>query len=159
MIGDEVLTIPVTLHHFTAAGWKNDTQYTKIGENGGNYSIDFKKDNMQITVNATNNTPELIDRLVEGADAGLDVMSLTCSARWNETEIKLPNGIILGKSTYDDLIAAYGKPSDADSYLYVYYEGDPVEKYFEKDAYITFTLGENDDGATVVQTVTMHHAK
>lgn len=159
MIGDEVLTFPDSLHDFTVLGWENNEEYTRIGGNGGTYSIDLKKSNMQITVRATNNTEELIDRLEEGADKGLDVKSFTCSALWNEAAITLPNGIILGESTADDIVAAYGEPMEkstvnSDMMIYAYYEGEPLDDYKTANEYVTITVKKNDAKEYIAQIVT-----
>ncbi|WP_028520811.1 hypothetical protein [Ruminococcus flavefaciens] len=56
----------------------------------------------------------------------VDISRLTCYYGLNEDEIKLPKGIVIGKSTPEDVKAAYGEPDsirssdleDAPSYYY-----------------------------------------
>ena len=127
-IGDKVYQFPMYYQDF-AADWtlgKNEDPEMGVGTNSYG-SISFYKGDDRVSVDVINlgiNQLPLNQCLVAGIDIDasydFDVAA---------TPVELPGGIVMGKSNFDDIKAAYGDPSDT-------YEGDLYTKYsYSKDYY------------------------
>lgn len=111
-IGDVIYQFPMYYEDFTAQGWtigKNDDPEMGVGTNSY-CSVSFYKGNDRVSVNVLNlgiNELPIKECLI----AGINV-----NAQYDfdaeKTPVEMPCGIVIGTSTADDIIAAYGDPSD-----------------------------------------------
>lgn len=133
-IGDEIYQFPMYYEDFTAQGWtigKNDDPEMGVGTNSY-CSVSFYKGNDRVSVSVLNlgiNELPIKECLI----AGINV-----NAQYDfdaeKTPVELPCGIVVGTSTADDIITAYGDPSDT-------YEGEMYTSYsYEKDIYEEITF-------------------
>lgn len=124
-INDDILKFPMMLPEFEALGWEASDDLTET-LSPRNYSMyRFKKGDRTCTLYILNlgiNTLPASDCLV----AGISIDNFDWELDGQDT-ITLPGGLIRGEATADDILAAYGTPSDT-------YEGDLYTKYtYETD--------------------------
>lgn len=140
-IGDVVYQFPMYYEEFAAQGWtlsKNDDPEMGLASNSYGF-VTFYNGEDRVYADAVNlgiNELPMKECLVGGIsiDGSFDY-DLT------KTRIELAGGIVMGESNGDDLVAAYGDPSDT-------YEGDLYTKYtYEKDYYqeIAFYVYKDDN--------------
>lgn len=119
VIDGDVYQFPMTYSDFVSFGWEHDpgayTDEIELQPNQYSPTEIFKKDGMQIygvVANFGMNTVGIEECIIAGVT--LEEYYLKDVA---DVSIELPNGIAFRKSSLDDVIAAYGDPSDT-------YEGD-----------------------------------
>ena len=125
----QIMKFPMTYQDFVGMGWELSSREDpdmKISTNSYGF-VSFNKGKNSVSAEVMNlgiNEVGLEDSLIGGitVDGSYDIDLTSVS-------VKLPGGIELGKSTLDDIKAAYGEPSDT-------YEGDLYTKVtYEKDTY------------------------
>ena len=124
-INDDILKFPMMLPEFEALGWEASDDLTETLEPNTYSMYRFKKGDKTCTAYILNlgmNTMPASDCLL----AGLSIDNFDWKLDGADT-ITLPGGLIRGEATADDILAAYGTPSDT-------YEGDLYTKYtYETD--------------------------
>ena len=139
----QTMKFPMTYQEFTDMGWELSSREdpdTKVSTNSYGM-LTFNKGASSVYADVINlgiNEVGLEDCLIGGisVDGSYDV-DLTA------VSVKLPGDIELGKSTLDDIKAAYGEPSDT-------YEGDLYTKLtYEKDSYQEVELSVFKDDNTL----------
>lgn len=131
-IDDTFYQLPMTFDDFTETGWTlssstdpeesiSTSSYAITTFNNGKDSL--SADMINLGINAIPVSQCLVGGIsIEGTGFGIDLTAKT---------VELPGGIVMGQSTLDDIIAAYGNPSDtyeSDLYTKVSYEQDSYEK-------------------------------
>ena len=162
-VGDTLFSFPLTLGHLHKAGWTNDEdRYPSIYADGSEeiitalgagretpYSMDFIKEDGLITTHLANNTDTSAECFTDEGASRIDVEYLQGVTRFNAKPILLPKGITSGVSTKEDVIAAYGEPTDKeesrDEYIYYYYEGEKQDSIKDVDKYIRIAICHGDD--------------
>lgn len=141
-IGDKVYQFPMYYEEF-ASDWtlgKNEDPEMGVGTNSYG-SISFYNGDDRISVDVVNlgiNQLPVNQCLV----AGIDINS-SYDFDAAATPVELPGGIVMGKSTLEDIKAAYGDPSDT-------YDGDNYTKYtYSKDYYEEVNLYVYKDDNTL----------
>ena len=127
----QIMKFPMTYQDFVGMGWELSSREDpdmKISTNSYGF-VSFNKGKNSVSAEVMNlgiNEVGLEDSLIGGitVDGSYDIDLTSVS-------VKLPGGIELGKSTLDDIKAAYGEPSDT-------YEGD----LYTKVNYVTDTYHE-----------------
>ena len=111
VIGSETITLPVTIEDFMALGW--ETAYEESATNlEGTFNpkeyttIYLVKGEYHATSLVANLTDDVIT-VSQGTIVGFDEVGY-----YNMLE--LPNGIVQGVSSMEDIIAAYGEPDEVD---------------------------------------------
>lgn len=139
----QIMKFPMTYQAFTDMGWELSSREDpdmKISTNSYGF-VSFNKGKNSVSAEVMNlgiNEVGLEDSLIGGitVDGSYDIDLTSVS-------VKLPGGIELGKSTLDDIKAAYGEPSDT-------YEGDLYTKVtYEKDTYQEVELSVFKDDNTL----------
>ena len=139
----QTMKFPMTYQEFTDMGWELSSREDpdmKISTNSYGF-VSFNKGKNSVSAEVMNlgiNEVGLEDSLIGGitVDGSYDIDLTSVS-------VKLPGGIELGKSTLDDIKAAYGEPSDT-------YEGDLYTKVtYEKDTYQEVELSVFKDDNTL----------
>lgn len=139
----QTMKFPMTYHDFVGMGWELSSREDpdmKISTNSYGF-VSFNKGKNSVSAEVMNlgiNEVGLEDSLIGGitVDGSYDIDLTSVS-------VKLPGGIELGKSTLDDIKAAYGDPSDT-------YEGDLYTKVtYEKDTYQEVELSVFKDDNTL----------
>lgn len=139
----QTMKFPMTYQDFVGMGWELSSREDpdmKISTNSYGF-VSFNKGNNSVSAEVMNlgiNEVGLEDSLIGGitVDGSYDIDLTSVS-------VKLPGGIELGKSTLDDIKAAYGDPSDT-------YEGDLYTKVtYEKDTYQEVELSVFKDDNTL----------
>lgn len=180
-VGDDVFVLPMTLLQLRSAGWDGkyptmrlddaEESIEAVGVGWEPWSMDFKKDSLLVTTHITNHTDTVAECLTDEGAARIDVEYIQAFAKLNDQPIVLPKGITSGVSTEEDVIAAYGEPTDIEKkksdsgrltgYVYYYYEGEKQDNIKDVDKYIwiNITNGENDSTGTpfTVQGVGMQY--
>lgn len=129
-IQGELYQFPMSYTDFTALGWslsdREDPEMTLTANSYG--GVYFNKGELSVRAQVINlgvNEVSLAECLV----GGISIDGGTMDADLISMNINLPKGITMGKSSLDDIRAAYGDPSDT-------YEGDLYTKYtYQKDFY------------------------
>ncbi|MBP3747114.1 MAG: hypothetical protein J6I47_06595 [Ruminococcus sp.] len=156
-IDGEVLSMPCTLEQLRNNGWmcKSDLERKEIRSND-EYSITLEKDSKEIQVTIYNNSKERINVTENNNLDEISIKSLHCFAYNNPegTKIVLPKGIELNSATKDDIIAAYGKAQDKDSFSgmesYYYYEDTDIKDHQQCGRYYCINLDKPEKGAEKV---------
>ena len=139
----QIMKFPMTYQDFVGMGWELSSREDpdmKISTNSYGF-VSFNKGKNSVSAEVMNlgiNEVGLEDSLIGGitVDGSYDIDLTSVS-------VKLPGGIELGKSTLDDIKAAYGEPSDT-------YEGDLYTKVtYEKDTYQEVELSVFKDDNTL----------
>lgn len=139
----QTMKFPMTYQDFVGMGWELSSREDpdmKISTNSYGF-VSFNKGKNSVSAEVMNlgiNEVGLEDSLIGGitVDGSYDIDLTSVS-------VKLPGGIELGKSTLDDIKAAYGEPSDT-------YEGDLYTKVtYEKDTYQEVELSVFKDDNTL----------
>ena len=139
----QIMKFPMTYQDFVGMGWELSSREDpdmKISTNSYGF-VSFNKGKNSVSAEVMNlgiNEVGLEDSLIGGitVDGSYDIDLTSVS-------VKLPGGIELGKSTLDDIKAAYGDPSDT-------YEGDLYTKVtYEKDTYQEVELSVFKDDNTL----------
>ena len=139
----QTMKFPMTYQDFVGMGWELSSREDpdmKISTNSYGF-VSFNKGKNSVSAEVMNlgiNEVGLEDSLIGGitVDGSYDIDLTSVS-------VKLPGGIELGKSTLDDIKAAYGDPSDT-------YEGDLYTKVtYEKDTYQEVELSVFKDDNTL----------
>ena len=139
----QIMKFPMTYQDFVGMGWELSSREDpdmKISTNSYGF-VSFNKGKNSVSAEVMNlgiNEVGLEDSLIGGitVDGSYDIDLTSVS-------VKLPGGIELGKSTLDDIKAAYGDPSDT-------YEGDLYTKVtYEKDTYQEIELSVFKDDNTL----------
>lgn len=139
----QIMKFPMTYQDFVGMGWELSSREDpdmKISTNSYGF-VSFNKGKNSVSAEVMNlgiNEVGLEDSLIGGitVDGSYDIDLTSVS-------VKLPGGIELGKSTLDDIKAAYGEPSDT-------YEGDLYTKLtYEKDSYQEVELSVFKDDNTL----------
>ena len=139
----QIMKFPMTYQDFVGMGWELSSREDpdmKISTNSYGF-VSFHKGKNSVSAEVMNlgiNEVGLEDSLIGGitVDGSYDIDLTSVS-------VKLPGGIELGKSTLDDIKAAYGEPSDT-------YEGDLYTKVTcEKDTYQEVELSVFKDDNTL----------
>ena len=139
----QIMKFPMTYQDFVGMGWELSSREDpdmKISTNSYGF-VSFNKGKNSVSAEVMNlgiNEVGLEDSLIGGitVDGSYDIDLTSVS-------VKLPGGIELGKSTLDDIKAAYGEPSDT-------YEGDLYTKVtYEKDTYQEVELSVYKDDNTL----------
>ena len=139
----QIMKFPMTYQDFVGMGWElsfREDPDMKISTNSYGF-VSFNKGKNSVSAEVMNlgiNEVGLEDSLIGGitVDGSYDIDLTSVS-------VKLPGGIELGKSTLDDIKAAYGEPSDT-------YEGDLYTKVtYEKDTYQEVELSVFKDDNTL----------
>ena len=139
----QTMKFPMTYKEFTDMGWElgsGEDPDTKISTNSYGM-MTFNKGASSVYADVINlgiNEAGLEDCLIGGIEVdGAYEVDLA------KVSVKLPGGIEFGKSTLDDIKAAYGDPSDT-------YEGDFYTKVtYEKDIYQEVELSVYKDDNTL----------
>jgi hypothetical protein len=143
LIDGEVVTLPLTVDEFADLGWapRDDKEMElmdKTLEPKQFANILFRKDNLYAYAFVANMSDDQSINVSEGTILGFDYVEAST--------YELPNGIVQGVATRDDIIAAYGEPapSNSDSFMYYTIEGFYVNLYIDDDdvlasAYIIFS--------------------
>ena len=134
----QIMKFPMTYQDFVGMGWELSSREDpdmKISTNSYGF-VSFNKGKNSVSAEVMNlgiNEVGLEDSLIGGitVDGSYDIDLTSVS-------VKLPGGIELGKSTLDDIKAAYGEPSDT-------YEGD----LYTKDTYQEVELSVFKDDNTL----------
>ncbi len=138
-----VYTIPCSINDFVANGWVVDADDASFIVNVGTYTYTYlEKNGVQISVDVVNPDPENFKMVSE-----CDVFSVGFDD-WEELDpaaYYIAKGIHIG-STYEEVIAAYGTPSDEyvdeDSdygYKSLTYEVDGASSYYQS---LSITISE-----------------
>ncbi|MGO5543751.1 hypothetical protein ACTQWG_14895 [Blautia sp. HCP3S3_H10_1] len=142
-IGDKVYQFPMYYEEFAAQDWtlgKNEDPEMGVSTNSYG-SISFYKGDDRISVDVINlgiNEVPVNQCLVAGID-----INANYDFDAGSTPVELPGGIIMGKSSLEDIKAAYGDPSDT-------YEGDLYTQYtYSKDYYEEIRLSVYKDDNTL----------
>ena len=139
----QIMKFPMTYQDFVGMGWELSSREDpdmKISTNSYGF-VSFNKGKNSVSAEVMNlgiNEVGLEDSLIGGitVDGSYDIDLTSVS-------VKLPGGIELGKSTLDDIKAAYGEPSDT-------YECDLYTKVtYEKDTYQEVELSVFKDDNTL----------
>ena len=139
----QIMKFPMTYQDFVGMGRELSSREDpdmKISTNSYGF-VSFNKGKNSVSAEVMNlgiNEVGLEDSLIGGitVDGSYDIDLTSVS-------VKLPGGIELGKSTLDDIKAAYGEPSDT-------YEGDLYTKVtYEKDTYQEVELSVFKDDNTL----------
>ena len=139
----QIMKFPMTYQDFVGMGWELSSREDpdmKISTNSYGF-VSFNKGKNSVSAEVMNlgiNEVGLEDSLIGGitVDGSYDIDLTSVS-------VKLPGGIELGKSTLDDIKAAYGDPSDT-------YEGDLYTKVTsEQDTYQAVELSVFKDDNTL----------
>lgn len=139
----QTMKFPMTYQDFVGMGWElssREDSDMKISTNSYGF-VSFNKGKNSVSAEVMNlgiNEVGLEDSLIGGitVDGSYDIDLTSVS-------VKLPGGIELGKSTLDDIKAAYGDPSDT-------YDGDLYTKVtYEKDTYQEVELSVFKDDNTL----------
>ena len=134
-IDGTLMQFPMTYEAFQAYGYSEDDDMTATlqpMQYGIFYFKDGEKRISARIANFANNTLPATECLVCGI--GIDTYYWPA----DEGEVLLPQGIVRGKSTLEDIKAAYGEPSDV-------YEGDLYTKLtYETDIYESLEMEPSD---------------
>ena len=139
----QIMKFPMTYQDFVGMGWELSSREDpdmKISTNSYGF-VSFNKGKNSVSAEVMNlgiNEVGLEDSLIGGitVDGSYDIDLTSVS-------VKPQGGIELGKSTLDDIKAAYGEPSDT-------YEGDLYTKVtYEKDTYQEVELSVFKDDNTL----------
>ena len=132
----QIMKFPMTYQDFVGMGWELSSREDpdmKISTNSYGF-VSFNKGKNSVSAEVMNlgiNEVGLEDSLIGGitVDGSYDIDLTSVS-------VKLPGGIELGKSTLDDIKAAYGEPSDT-------YEGDLYTKVTYQEVELSVFKDDN----------------
>ncbi|MDO4345135.1 MAG: hypothetical protein Q4C50_10075 [Eubacteriales bacterium] len=138
LLDGDLYEFPMSYEDFTALGWEyKDDAGTEISPNQYSPSETFSKGNLDAYAKIINlgiNTLPVSECTVGGLS--IDSWQFEDAP---DTVIEFPKGIVFGKSTLEDIKAAYGEPSDTyegDLYTMLSYEYDyyqEIEFYVDKE--------------------------
>lgn len=132
-LNGEVYSFPMSYADFTAKGWECDEEDAATEVQPNTYgTVTFRNGYLSIYTDVLNlgiNTAPASECSIGGFS-----MDDYQYEKAPETTLELPGGIVYGQSSLDDIIAAYGTPSDT-------YEGDLYTKVsYEYDSYQDINL-------------------
>lgn len=129
-IDDTLYKFPMWYEDFIALGWEcMDDVASELISNSCCQAVIFSKDGIEVNVGMANlsmDTVTVDKAMIYGIRLDENVLK---DANW---EARLPNGIICGVSTKEDILAVYGQPAfefnESDYYKFVYKFGG-LEEY------------------------------
>ncbi len=109
-LNDVLYTLPTSYAELTKNGWKADKDFAgkTLEPNGRSSYINHSNGNQKILVELVNTTANVLP--IEQCSVGIIASSYFKDE--NQPKMVLPKGITIGKSTPEEVSAAYGKPSE-----------------------------------------------
>ena len=154
-INDTVYTLPVPLAVFLDDGWvisEEDVDIYLAGADSPSASYEWEwvsltNDREQDVSVCVFNTTESAIPVAESTVGGIHV--IYGNYDFSGTELRLPGGLMLGWSTWEDVLELYGQPDDSfESYSLTYETDDPVDRAY-------WNLFFDDSG--ILDDVMVHH--
>jgi len=110
-LDDDYITLPLTLEKFLSYGWESRFALKETIISGGQGNVTLVKNGKKVSVMLNNTSADEIP-IIKGIIFEIDCNSYDESDdEYINAVIEIPKGIILGKSTKDEVIKAFGYPT------------------------------------------------
>ena len=128
-INDHVYQFPTTYEEFSSQGWVMESGHENETLNAGSYILDMPASNDTENISLAFLNLGINAIPYEQCLIGGITINGTYNINLNRTTVELAGGIQMGKSTFEDIKAAYGDPSETSETKYY------TEYIYKKDNY------------------------